>query len=125
MGNPTDNALPRCQIARVSRLVSDLERAVTGTTGELGPSTYRIWIDPLLCPIELEGKKISLELIPKVYKHATHVLVIDASLVHYESARLSSTETLLRMFACSSWMRRLWTLQGSVKCYPAETAPVR
>ncbi|CAK7206491.1 hypothetical protein SEUCBS139899_009287 [Sporothrix eucalyptigena] len=112
MGNPTANSLPECQIAKVARLVSDLQTATQkDIIGKDDNTAYRIWIDPLLCPMEPAGKNISLQRISDVYRNAAHVLVLDASLMHYTSAILSPEEILLRIFSSSAWMRRLWTLQ--------------
>ncbi|KAH8886997.1 hypothetical protein GQ53DRAFT_330311 [Thozetella sp. PMI_491] len=111
MGNPTENALPQCQIEKVARLVRELERDVEKSDDADKAPEYRIWIDPLLCPVELEGKKIALQRIPDVYRDAKHVLVLDASIMRYRAKELSTAEVLLRMFSCSAWMRRLWTLQ--------------
>lgn len=119
MGNPTANSLPACQINKVASLVSQLQ--TTASAGkDSSPSTdkfdinYRVWIDPLLCPIEAEGKKLSLQRIPDVYRNATHVLVLDASLMEYSAEDLPPEEILLRIFSSSAWMRRLWTLQGTL-----------
>lgn len=118
MGNPTANSLPACQIAKVARLVSQLQITVSAgktsspTTGNHDVN-YRVWIDPLLCPIEAVGKKLSLQRIPDVYRNATHVLVLDSSLMVYSAEDLSPEEILVRIFSSSAWMRRLWTLQGT------------
>ncbi|KIH91208.1 hypothetical protein SPBR_01294 [Sporothrix brasiliensis 5110] len=115
MGNPTANALPACQIAKVATLVSQLQTA-TSSANEAVPDnasgpTYRVWIDTLLCPIQPGGKKLALQRIPDVYRNATHVLVLDASLMQYSADDLLPEEILLRIFSSSAWMRRLWTLQ--------------
>jgi len=84
---------------------------------------YRFWIDPLLCPVEREmegvplstmeeGKKISLQKISDVYSNATHVIVLDASLLGYNARAMHPAEVVLRIVGSSPWMRRLWTLQG-------------
>ncbi|CAK7212754.1 hypothetical protein SCUCBS95973_001570 [Sporothrix curviconia] len=115
MGNPTENSLPSCQIAKVARLVSVLETATQKdfdmNSNNNDSKAYRLWIDPLLCPIEAEGKNISLQRIADVYRNAAHVLVLDASLMHYAADQLAPEEVLLRIFSSSAWMRRLWTLQ--------------
>lgn len=73
---------------------------------------YRIWIDTLCCPIELEGKLIALERIAGVYRNAAHVLVLDSTLTGLNSQDTHPAELLLRIYCASPWMRRLWTLQG-------------
>lgn len=49
-----------------------------------------------------------------VYEQATHVLVLDAALSVHDAAPLTAADVLLRCFASSIWMRRLWTLQEGV-----------
>lgn len=111
MGNPKENSLPQCQVAKVAGLVSDLAKRA-GTAVDATTPAYRFWIDPLLCPIEKAGNAISLGRIKDVYHNAKHVLVLDASIMRYRFEGLGAAEALLRMFATSAWMRRLWTLQG-------------
>jgi hypothetical protein len=84
-----------------------------------GNYKYRLWIDTLCCPVERSGKMISLERIALVYRNATHVLVLDSSISGYSTEAASPTELLVRAFCTSSWMRRLWTLQGkfNVRCF--------
>lgn len=95
----------------------------TQPPGLFNPEPYRFWIDPLLCPVEREmdgiplsdtkeGKKISLQKISDVYRSATHVVVLDASISVYNAETMDPAEVLLRIFGSSAWMRRLWTLQG-------------
>ncbi|RFU81906.1 het domain [Trichoderma arundinaceum] len=112
LGNPKANSLPRCQITRVAQLIASLQAQVEGETEY--QTQYRIWIDTLCCPIELEGKLIALERIASVYRNASHVLVLDASLTAFDSQATHPAELLLRVYGASPWMRRLWTLQVSV-----------
>ncbi|QUC17658.1 uncharacterized protein UV8b_01899 [Ustilaginoidea virens] len=105
LGNPASNSLPRCQMARIAKLVADLPR----DAGTAGPP--RLWLDTLCCPVELQTKMISLERIADVYRKAYHVLVLDTSLTAYKHEGSHPAELLVRAFGCSPWMRRLWTLQ--------------
>jgi hypothetical protein len=119
MGNPHENALPGCQIVKVDKLIANLQRAVEGDPSPPPDKIYRMWIDPLLCPVELKPKILSLERIADVYEQATCVLVLDASLMQYSTTEMDAAEILLRIFSTSAWMRRLWTLQGKANtCYP-------
>jgi len=91
---------------RVLELLQNQERSQEQTCG--------IWLDTLCCPIQpYEAKKRSIELIREVYRNATHVLVLDASLRLHSTAGRHCTELLVRIFN-SGWIRRLWTLQGSM-----------
>ncbi|KAK2594716.1 hypothetical protein QQS21_007566 [Conoideocrella luteorostrata] len=105
LGNPSSNALPRCQIARIANLVARLPPE-PGTT-----EAPRLWLDTLCCPVELGTKMISLERIADVYRKSYHVLVLDTSLTAFRHEGTHPAELLVRAFGCSPWMRRLWTLQ--------------
>ncbi|KAG5973860.1 hypothetical protein E4U55_000231 [Claviceps digitariae] len=105
LGNPVTTSLPRCQIARVAKLVAALPLA-PGTS-----ETPRLWLDTLCCPIEPQAKLISLARIADVYRKAHHVLVLDTSLTAFKYDASHPAELLVRAFVCSPWMRRLWTLQ--------------
>ncbi|KAK5989645.1 hypothetical protein PT974_07900 [Cladobotryum mycophilum] len=109
MGNPTTNSLPKCQIQRVARLIASLQDETEPQREENAPS-FRVWVDTLCCPVALEGKMIALQRIADVYKNATHVLVLDATLTEFKSNE-HQAELLLRIFGASPWTRRLWTLQ--------------
>lgn len=75
------------------------------------PSRYRFWIDSLCCPVQWEGKKISLDRIADVYRCSTHTLVLDSSFTTVQQANVHPLELYGRIICCSAWMRRLWTLQ--------------
>lgn len=68
LGNPEENALPRCQVARVARHIAVLDK-----------SDGWLWLDTLCCPTETEGKMIALQRMADVYRNAHNVLVLDAS----------------------------------------------
>ena len=102
LGNQNANALPRCQLRRLSAMVN-----------ELYPSSQRpvpFWIDTLSCPTEPEeATSLAIVQMRNTYAGADKVLVID-SYVNMDTARMSDAEMLLRIF-CSGWTTRLWTLQ--------------
>ena len=113
MGNPRANSLPVCHIAKVARLVDALETATQkdpASNDEI--KRYRLWIDSLLCPVEAEGKNISLQRISDMCRNATHVLVFDSLLMQQAVNQLTPEDILLQIFRSSDWMRRLWTMQG-------------
>ena len=114
LGNPSRNAIQQCQVTRLLSLVGDLEAARTQAKGNPSPqlSPYRLWIDTLCCPVELSGKHIALERIKNVYIEAAHVLVLDSFISSFPYKGRPAAEPVLRILATSSWMRRLWTLQG-------------
>jgi hypothetical protein len=93
-------------------LVNGLE--ATQAQGSPLPQTgsYRFWIDTLCCPVELSGKLIALQRIKDVYAQASHVLVLDSLISSFPYKDRPAAEPVLRVLFTSSWMRRLWTLQG-------------
>ena len=108
LGNPTENALPRCQLRYLHDLVQhlDLDTNVEGLQGDL-----LLWCDTLCCPVApKQAKDRALSYMRKTYEDGTHVLVLDTSLQRYNSDSLSPEEICARIIA-SGWMRRLWTLQ--------------
>jgi Heterokaryon incompatibility protein (HET) len=107
---PERNSLQCCQIARLVDLVTKLQETIESTASSKQPK-YLFWIDTLCCPVEKKAKKVALERIADVYRNATYVLVLDASLSPYPSKGVHCAELLLRISG-SAWMRRLWTLQG-------------
>ncbi|KAM7206077.1 hypothetical protein V8F20_002859 [Naviculisporaceae sp. PSN 640] len=117
LGNTRGNSLQRCQIARLRKLISDVELAYHLANPDQPRPKYRLWIDTLCCPVSglhPTTNGISLTRMKSVYEQAAHVLVLDAALSVHEAARLTPADILLRCFASSIWMRRLWTLQEGV-----------
>lgn len=104
LGNPHDNSLPQCQICRISILVNKLP-----SQSESSPTLF--WLDTICFPVHsAEAANIALISMRKTYAEADRVLVIDRYLEAVESKPLLRTECLMRIL-CSSWTRRLWTLQ--------------
>ena len=108
LGNPTENALPRCQLRHLYSLVQHLDQNLTA---EEARGDLLLWCDTLCCPVAPKtAKDLALTYMRKIYEDATHVLVLDTSLQRYNSVSLSPEEICARIIA-SGWMRRLWTLQ--------------
>lgn len=108
LGNANANALPRCQLSHIQKIVADLNQ-------KSGPVDHGlevlVWMDTLCCPVvPAEAKNIALSLMKPTYEDARDVLVLDASLQKYDSRLISELELCVRIFT-SGWMRRLWTLQ--------------
>ena len=122
LGNPTANALPRCQLLDLGRLVHELDLAARSQNSrddvireegveEEEEEELLLWCDTLCCPVRpKEAKHLALGFMDRTYRKATHVLVLDASLRRYNIERLDMDEVSMRI-ATSPWMRRLWTLQ--------------
>ena len=127
LGNPYANALPRCQLSYIGRIIKDLDIAahsrdirdhsVKGKDVEIQEEEgdedeeLLLWCDTLCCPVQPEeAKSLALEHMYQTYRDATHVLVLDASLRRPNVESLDIDEVSMRIFN-SPWMRRLWTLQ--------------
>ena len=127
LGNPYANALPRCQLSYIGRVIKDLDIAarsrdirdhnVKGKDVETQEGEGEqdeellLWCDTLCCPVQIEeAKSLALEHMYQTYRNATHVLVLDASLRRHNVENLDIDEVSMRIFT-SPWMRRLWTLQ--------------
>lgn len=108
LGNAKANALPRCQLLRLSHITQRLRAKWSPNN----PQTQLLfWCDTLCCPVAPgNAKNRVLAQMKSIYERAACVLVLDASIQLYESEAMSPEETCARIVA-SGWMRRLWTLQ--------------
>ena len=107
LGNPFANALPRCQLAYLAKLVSGLDDA----TDRKEDGKLLLWLDTLCCPVASpKHRNICLLRVQDIYKDAAHVLVLDAQLAKYDAKSIDGVEICCRLIH-STWMRRLWTLQ--------------
>ncbi|KAL8646053.1 MAG: hypothetical protein Q9226_007036 [Calogaya cf. arnoldii] len=102
-GNVDGNALQSCLLEDISELVEKLP-------GDNRNQKY-FWMDTLCVPVRpRELQTLALNKMRVPYERAKHVLVLDSHLRSLDSKKLSTTE-LFAQVSCSSWMRRLWTLQ--------------
>ncbi len=103
IGNPLRNSIPKCQLRRVARCVSDSY----GTN----QNPIAFWIDTICCPTKpLAARNQALKSMRDVYLAADKVCVLDSDLSQRRLADLSNPETIVLAFL-SAWRRRLWTLQ--------------
>ncbi|KAK3990671.1 hypothetical protein QBC44DRAFT_60384 [Cladorrhinum sp. PSN332] len=125
LGNTKANTLQTCQVARLGRLIKAVEDDFNARNPEQPPVKYRVWIDTLCVPVaprpgetvepeRLRIYNLALGRMKDVYIGAAHVLVLDKALNIYDIEGLHQAEALLRVFASSQWMRRLWCLQEGV-----------
>ena len=115
LGNPYANAMPRCQLSDIAKLIRELNTAArsldAGEDVEQKEEELLLWCDTLCCPIQSrEAHNLALEYMYQTYRHASHVLVLDASLRRCDVESLDIDEMSMRILT-SPWMRRLWTLQ--------------
>lgn len=140
LGNVGCNALPICQVLRLSRLIEDLNtsndssqslppsqsnsRAAESSLAQMRPDWGRgtatarhqptyFWIDTLFVPIAKDLKTKALTGIKRVFEDAEKVLALDAALEDSTCHDSSSVENLMRIY-CSGWMERLWTFEECV-----------
>lgn len=109
LGNARRNALARCQIFRLSKLVKALNVAENQSTQEL-----LLWCDTLCCPTQPDdAKNLALSRMTRTYEKAVFVLVLTSALLIHNSESLSYEE-MWTMMMISPWMHRVWTLQEAV-----------
>jgi hypothetical protein len=109
MGNQKGNALPRCQLRRLQRLVNSLYGAA-----QTEPIPF--WIDTLCVPREpRESRDKAINKMAATYQNADKILVLDANLFTntLASCRTNDTEIFMRILS-TNWIRRLWTLLEGV-----------
>lgn len=107
LGNPHENALPRCQL-------DFLRRTIKENYEDVLPEKFEgvlLWCDTLCCPVQPgKAKDIALAQMKQTYLKAARVLVLDASLAIQNIETMDLYEAGIRIFN-SRWTRRLWTLQ--------------
>ena len=133
LGNPINNALPKCQVVQINKLISELPqyktysnkdvpiddrvwrdylpyRQVESTDRETHLQPQYFWMDTLCVPLTPKDyRRNAIKNMRSVYSRATRVLVLDAELMR--STMQSNPEEKLSRITCSTWIRRLWTLQ--------------
>ncbi len=115
LANPSANALPRCQLSYLRKVIRQLDIEVQCQDAR----ELYLWCDTLCCPVEpREAKDLAWQIMYSTYKDATHILVLEASLIPYHLDTLNVDEVCVRILT-SPWMRRLWTLQEGA--LPART----
>ena len=107
LGNPRKNAMNQCQFLRLDDLVRNLR---SSTERDARPNYF--WIDTLCCPLEKYTRIKAISQMAEVYRNARRVLVLDSAIYTVDSRRLDAAEICFRALVSSTWMRRLWPLQG-------------
>jgi hypothetical protein len=140
LGNAMANALPRCQIERLSKRLSlsvpQLEKPKQRRSSmeEVQSKTphHLFWMDTLCIPVGVKDDKYVEEMksraisrMAPIYASATHVLVLDSELENSTSSYVytdgsHNDDEVAAHILCSAWMGRSWTLQEAVlarTCY--------
>ena len=100
LGNLKQNALPKCQLLRLQRLVNMLYG------NPIRPIPF--WIDTICVPLTYPHRGVAINSMRRTYKEAEKVLVLDSAISGRASTSLSAMEIVVRL-RTSSWVRRLWT----------------
>ena len=107
LGNPYQNALPRCQLDFLHQTINSYYAIVNPHAVQ----EILLWCDTLCCPVEPgKAKNMALAQMKITYLKATRVLVLDASIRTYDFKTMDADEACIRILN-SGWTRRLWTLQ--------------
>ncbi|KAI0436084.1 hypothetical protein F4803DRAFT_543429 [Xylaria telfairii] len=113
LGNPTQNALPICQLKELKQSLLALRSLFKNPEA---PCLF--WMDTLCIPVQEDHLTLRLGQIGKmasIYKGAVASLVLDVELMATSLEFNSITNKLLpearARIACSAWMTRSWTLQ--------------
>ncbi len=103
------SSLPRYSACQESK--STWMEAKEQTPGKVRDCFF--WMDTLCVPVK--NQKLREKAIVKmrdVYECASNVLVLDAELMQHSAER--DYREIFTRISCSSWLRRLWTLQEAV-----------
>ncbi|KAL9615734.1 MAG: hypothetical protein Q9160_009300 [Pyrenula sp. 1 TL-2023] len=106
MGNTKANALPRCQLQQLTKLVQQLYSSTTA------PISF--WIDTICCPVNPRwARSKAITSMRQTYRDAEKVLVLDSYMRMYPALGVPIFEPFARICHCG-WTQRLWTLQEGV-----------
>ncbi|KAK3353866.1 hypothetical protein B0T25DRAFT_581540 [Lasiosphaeria hispida] len=110
MGNPRENRLPDCQLARIQAMVDNLD-----FLGRDPSSPVAFWMDTLCIPMANKHKALRKECIRSmrlIYSEASAVLALDAWMQQVPLAA-PAPDRSIRFYTCA-WLRRLWTFQKGI-----------
>ncbi|VUC20313.1 unnamed protein product [Clonostachys rosea] len=106
LGNLDGNALPRCQLLRLSNMVRNLTGKHEGI--------LLFWCDTICIPPDSADMKdtqdLALGQMRNIYANASVVLVLDSWLFNDTMENKSDLEILMKIVCCG-WNTRLWTYQ--------------
>lgn len=106
LGNVHKNAIPRCQLVRLSNLV----RTLSGKASDV----ILFWLDTICVPPDAanqpELQQLAIEKMRETYLYSCATLVVDAELYSISTVGMSDAEIMMRVFV-STWNSRLWTYQ--------------
>ncbi|KAI3614036.1 het domain protein [Moniliophthora roreri] len=121
LGNPHENALPRCQLQRLRNFILALSSALRLSRGR----PIAMWMDTLCIPVypqHREYRKLAIRLLAPTYRDATAVLVLDRQFSCVNSQGMSDLEIGIRIIS-GGWVKRLWTLQEAALTMQSKDGP--
>ncbi|KAF2500699.1 hypothetical protein BU16DRAFT_614420 [Lophium mytilinum] len=108
LGNNRENAIPTCQVRRLSYLIRDLCQFAEDRR------VQHFWLDTLCVPPDSANRPALQEMaimrMRDTYSQAWAVLVIERTISSVNLKDKTDIELMMRI-TCSPWNRRLWTLQ--------------
>ncbi|KAI3396831.1 hypothetical protein diail_11660 [Diaporthe ilicicola] len=123
LGNPRENALPRCQIKLLHSLMdyktdvkwSDnwIKRADHMIFG--GRGLRMLWIDTLCIPANDASLRLQcIDAMASIYAGSSRVFVLDKEIMAIPVDADVNKMQILEQVICSVWMCRSWTLQEAI-----------
>lgn len=132
LGNPSENALPQCQLERIQSYLLALpnsQESAVFTIGGISVDWRRLnfgtlksraiplfWMDTLCIPVKAEHALLrhqAINQMASIYAAAVQVLVLDSELQQTATKSAQAVAVLSRILF-SVWMGRSWTLQEGI-----------
>lgn len=123
LGNPRENALPRCQIKLLQSLF-DHQRDAGWSGGWVkrldsmlfgGRNLRMLWMDTLcIPPNDTSLRAQCIDAMASIYAGSSRTFVIDKELMAIPMNRNFDELHILEQIICSVWMSRSWTLQEAI-----------
>lgn len=124
LGNPRDNALPRCQIKQLQSLQDYeadkrsenwMKRWDDIISGRMGRNLKMLWIDTLCIPPNDDSLRVQcINAMASIYAGSSRVFVLDKELMAIPMGPQADEVHILERIICSVWMCRSWTLQEAI-----------
>lgn len=125
LGNPRENALPRCQIKLLQSLLNH-EKDVSLSAGWVkyidsmlfgGRNLRMLWMDTLcIPPNDASLRAQCVDAMASIYAGSSRTFVLDKELMAIPTGTNQNLDELhvLEKIICSVWMSRSWTLQEAI-----------
>jgi hypothetical protein len=124
LGNPTENALPMCQIKQLQTLLDHEQDSTSANWLEsvedmmLGWGKAKmLWMDTLCIPVLREDVQLRnqcIDAMASIYAGSSRVFVLDRELTAIPLPEICRDLEYQYQITCSVWMCRSWTLQEAM-----------